>query len=54
MQDAAELPWESSVMKYGRVCANCPLKMLGTECQTIWFCCDPLLKLTVDVTANRD
>ena len=38
IRDAAGLPWESGVMKYGRNCApTVPLRCWGTECQTIWF-----------------
>lgn len=35
------------------LCANCPLKMLGDRVSNHMVCYDPLLKLTVDVTANR-
>ena len=35
------------------LCANCPLKMLGDRVSNHMVCYDPILKLTVDVTANR-
>lgn len=35
------------------LCANCPLKMLRDRVSNHMVCYDPLLKLTVDVTANR-
>lgn len=35
------------------LCANCPLKILGDRVSNHMVCYDPLLKLTVDVTANR-
>ena len=35
------------------VCANCPLSSLGHDTSTHIVCYDPLLKTTVDVTANR-
>lgn len=35
------------------LCANCPLNGLGDSGSSHMVCYDPLLKLTVDVTANR-
>ena len=35
------------------LCTNCPLKMLGDRVSNHMVCYDPILKLTVDVTANR-
>ena len=35
------------------VCSNCPLKGMGTQSSNHIVCYDPLMKTTVDVTANR-